>query len=284
MNPNESIIEYTDYRKFLRDYYSSRKKATPHFSYQMIAEGAGLSSASFVRMVIEGEKNLTKESVPRFARALRLNKKASEYFEFIVFFSQAKDLQTKEHYLKKIDSFRKRNKPELLLPGEYDYLRNWLHAVVREIVEFLDFVEDPDKIAARFLFSVTAEDIRKSIGFLLEHGFLARGDNGKLVKKDRTISTVDIPRNDELVLIAKKYHLQMLAFAGKAILEMPREERSVTNTTLSMSEKSYALALKRIETLRYELLELAASDTDADRVYQLNVNLFPFVKKRNDND
>ena len=49
-----------------------------------------------------------------------------------------------------------------------------------------------------------------------------------------------------------------------------------------MSGKSYELALKRIETLRYELLELAASDNDADRVYQLSVNFFPLVKKRDE--
>jgi uncharacterized protein (TIGR02147 family) len=71
----------------------------------------------------------------------------------------------------------------------------------------------------------------------------------------------------------------MLELAGKALLELPKEQRSVTNTTLSMSEKSYELALKRIETMRYELLELAAADSSADRVCQLNVNLFPLVKK-----
>lgn len=279
MNPNKSIAEYTDYRKFLRDYYVERKKTIRNFSYKMIAEGAGLSSASFVRMVIEGEKNLSKDSAARFAKALRLKKKATEYFENIVFFSQAKDLRTKEQYLKKIDGFRRRNKPDMLLPKEYDYLRNWLHAVVREAVELKNFDGDADKIAAGFVFRVNPEDVRRSIDFLLANGFLVKDGLGKLTKASKTISTIDIPRNDELVLIAKKYHLRMLELAGKALLELPKEERSVTNTTLSMSAKSYEMALKRIETMRYELLELSAAENSADRVYQLNVNLFPFVKK-----
>jgi uncharacterized protein (TIGR02147 family) len=279
MNPNKTIAEYTDYRKFLKDYYLDRKKTIRNFSYKMIAEGAGLSSASFVRTVIEGGKNLTKESTVRFARALRLKKKAAEYFEYIVFFSQAKDLRTKEQYLKKIDGFRRRNKPDLLLPKEYDYLRNWLHAVVREAVELPSFEGNPDKIAAGFVFRVSPDDIRKSIDFLLANGFLTKDEQGRLTKVAKTISTIDIPRNDELVLIAKKYHLRMLELAGKALLELPKEERNVTNTTLSMSGKSYELALKRIEAMRYELLELAAAeDEGADRVYQLNVNLFPLIK------
>ncbi|MBN1128087.1 MAG: TIGR02147 family protein [Chitinispirillaceae bacterium] len=279
MNPNQSIVEYTDYRKFLRDYYLDRKKNIRNFSYKLIADGAGLSSASFVRMVIEGEKNLTRESAAGFARALRLKKKEAEYFEYIVFFSQAKDLRTKELYLKKIDGFRKRNKPDLLLPREYDYLRNWLHAVVREAVEIPSFNGKPEKIAAGFFFRVNPDDVQKSIDFLLASGFLTKDKQGKLAKVAKTISTVNIPRNDELVLIAKKYHLRMLEMAGKALLELPREQRSVTNTTLSLSENSYEAALKRIETMRYELLELAASDSAADRVCQLNVNLFPLVKK-----
>jgi uncharacterized protein (TIGR02147 family) len=279
MNPNQSIVEYTDYRKFLRDYYLDRKKTIRNFSYKLIAEGAGLSSASFVRMVIEGEKNLTKESTVRFARALRLKKKTAEYFGYIVFFSQAKDLRTKEQYLKKIDGFRRRNKPDLLLPREYDYLRNWLHAVVREAIEIPSLDGNAEKIAAGFVFRMNPDDIQKSIEFLLANGFIAKDAKGKLTKVAKTISTVNIPRNDELVLIAKKYHLRMLELAGKALLELPKEQRSVTNTTLSMSEKSFELALKRIETMRYELLELAAADSAADRVCQLNVNLFPLVKK-----
>ena len=91
---------------------------------------------------------------------------------------------------------------------------------MKSLIQF--FEESAEKIAARFLLPVTAEEIRKSIGFLLENGFLTRDQRGKLVKNDRTISTVDIPRNDELVLIAKKYHLRMLEFAGKALLELPK--------------------------------------------------------------
>jgi uncharacterized protein (TIGR02147 family) len=279
MNPNEIIASYTDYRAFLRDYYESRKKSVPHFSYQMIAEGAGFASASFVRMVIEGKKNLTEESIARFAKALGLNKKSAAYFRNIVLFCQAKDIETKALHLKKIDGFRKRNKPELLLPEEYDYLKNWLHAVVREAVELPGAGGDTEKIAGRLLVPVSQAVIKSSIEFLVQNKFLARDRNGALVRTDKTITTADIPQREEIVLIAKKYHLQMLEFARTALLELPKEERSITNTTLSISEKTFGLAVKRIEALRYELLELAASDNDADRVCQLNINFFPIVKK-----
>jgi len=279
MDANTSIVYYTDYRKFLRDYYASRKKSIPHFSYQVFAQLAGLSSASFIRMVMTGDKCLTKESAAGVAKAMRLNKKMTDYFTGIVFFSQAKDLKTKEAYLNKIDTFRKKNNPGYLRPKEYEYLKNWIHAVVREIVDIKEIGADPEKIAASFLFPVDIGDIRKSIAFLLEHGYIEKKANGMLVKREKTISTGDIPQTDEILVIAKKYHLQMLGMAASAMMDLSRDMRSITNTTLSFSRESYELAIKRIENLRYELLELAASEKNADRVCQLNVNLFPVVKK-----
>jgi uncharacterized protein (TIGR02147 family) len=277
MIPNKAIAYYTDYRKFLRDYYESRKKKIPHFSYRVLAESVGFSSESFLRMAMEGKKNLTKESAGKIAKALKLNKKASDYFETLVLFNQAKDFESKERFLAKIDLFRKRNNPELLRPKEYDYLKVWLHAVMREVVAFPGFEEDPKKIAHTFAFPVSPIEIQKSLDFLLENGFIERNAAGKLIKKAATIGTGSIPENEELVLIAKKYHLQILDLARSALTDMPRDVRSITATTLSLSQQGYELALKRIETLRYELLELAAAEADVDRICQLTVNLFPLV-------
>ena len=63
--------------------------------------------------------------------------------------------------------------------------------------------------------------------------------------------------------------------AAEAVASMPSNTRNATNTTLSFSKKSFEAAMKRIKAMRYELLELASADREADQVYQLNVNLFP---------
>jgi uncharacterized protein (TIGR02147 family) len=234
-------------------------------------------------MVMAGRKNLTPESAVKVAGALRLNAKATEYFVNLVRFSRTSSLDEKERILKKVDGYRKKNSPGLLLPKDYDYLGEWLHAVVREVVEMDDFVEDPKSIAARFTVPVTPSEIRRSLDFLIGNGFVGRNEHGRLYKKEKTISTVDIPHNERLILIAKKYHLRIMELAGHALNEIPRELRSITSTTLSLSPSSYELALKRVENLRFELLELAAADqTRSDRVYELAVNLFPVVINRHE--
>jgi uncharacterized protein (TIGR02147 family) len=228
---------------------------------------------------MDGKKNLTIESIIKISRALRLNKKAEEYFKALVFFNQGKTVEDKKHFLKKIDNFRKRNKPEKLLPKEYDYLKEWYHCVIREMVDFPDFKEDEKYINKKLFYSIKPDAIRKSIDFLIETGFLVRDEKGKLTKKDKTLATGDIRDQEILRTIARNHHLSMIELARKAVSNLSKEERSVSNTTLGVSAEAYAAVLKRIEQLRLEILEIAASDHTADQVFQLNVNLFPLTKR-----
>jgi uncharacterized protein (TIGR02147 family) len=279
MNPNKEIFLYSNYREFLRDYYLAQKKSVPKLTFRLFAQQAGFSSASFQKLVMDGKKNLTMESILKISRAVRLNKKAGEYFKALVFFNQVKTLEEKKYFLKIIDSFRKKNKPEKLLPREYDYLKEWYHCVIREMVDFPDFKEDPEYINKKLFYAVKPDAIRKSLEFLLGTGFLVRDQNGKLTKKDKTLATGDIADQEMLGTIARAHHCSMIDFARKAASNLPREERSVSNTTLGISAAAYAAALKRIEQLRMEILEIAAADPAADRVFQLNVNLFPLTKR-----
>ena len=63
MVPNSEIFRYADYRSFLRDYFVSQKKAIPGFSYRLFAQKAGFASPAFFKLVVDGKKNLSKESV-----------------------------------------------------------------------------------------------------------------------------------------------------------------------------------------------------------------------------
>ena len=279
MNPNKEIFLYSDYREFLRDYYQSQKNAVPKLTFRLFAQKAGFSSPSFQKLVMDGKKNMTMESILKISRALRLNKKAEEYFKVLVFFNQGKTVEDKKHFLKKIDNFRKKNKPEKILPKEYDYLKEWYHCVIREMVDFPDFSEDPEYISKKLFYSIKPDAIRKSIDFLVETGFLIRDEKGKLTKRDKTLATGDIRDQEILGTIARNHHISMIELAQKAVSNLSKEQRSVSNTTLGISASAYEAVLKRIEQLRLEILQIAAAAPAADQVFQLNVNLFPLTKR-----
>jgi uncharacterized protein (TIGR02147 family) len=278
MNLNSDIFNYSDFRAFLKDFYTNKKEQSKKFTFSLFAAMTGFSSPSFLKLVMGGHKNLTKPSVLKIARGLRLRKKPAQYFEDLVFFNQAESLEDKSYYLERINKYRKKNKPEKLLPEEYDYLSAWYHCVIREMTDLDDFQEDPRWIAKQLLHTVKTDDITASLKFLEEKGFVGRNEQGRLIKKDKTIATGPIGEQEMLNTIVRGFHRDMVRFAGESLSNLPKAVRDTSNTTLGLSGKSYDIATKRIEQLRLELLEIAAADGNVNRIYQLNINLFPWTK------
>ena len=53
-----SVYEYLDYRQFLRDHFAASKKAKPQYSFRYFSRRAGLSSSNFLKLVMDGKRNL----------------------------------------------------------------------------------------------------------------------------------------------------------------------------------------------------------------------------------
>ena len=54
----KDIVEYTDYRKFIQDYYDERKRSSA-FTWREFAHDAGFTSPVYLKYVCEGKKNLS---------------------------------------------------------------------------------------------------------------------------------------------------------------------------------------------------------------------------------
>jgi hypothetical protein len=305
----ESILAYTDFRSYLRDFYADRKSRVRHFSFRAFARAAGFASPNFILLVTEGKKNLTEASAGRLAQAMGLSGEDADQFLDLVRFGQAKDVEARGRALESLEARRRRAGPTLLGDDDAAYLAHWYLPVIRELAALPDFSEDPAWIGRRLGFPVPAKEIRASLDFLERRGYLARAaakgahaggtgaqgvrggtagadgakaaagktGPGRLRPRKKTLATGEIPP-PALARAARAYHLQMADLARQAVFMLPVEKRSVTNTTLSLSAAGYARALKRIEALRVELLELAAHDPDPAALYQLNVNLFPLTR------
>jgi len=95
------IFSYYNYREFLKDYYIQKKALNHAVSYAFLAQKAGFKSKSLIPHVIEGKKNLSKESIYKLASAMKLDKKSFEYFEDLVSFNQAKNLEERNYFFAK---------------------------------------------------------------------------------------------------------------------------------------------------------------------------------------
>ena len=75
------VLHYSNYRTFLQDYYEFKKAEQPVFSHRYFAQKAGITSPNYLKLVMDGKRNLTKKTLLKFAAALGLKGMRAEFFE-----------------------------------------------------------------------------------------------------------------------------------------------------------------------------------------------------------
>jgi uncharacterized protein (TIGR02147 family) len=70
-----------------------------------------------------------------------------------------------------------------------------------------------------------------------------------------------------------------MQLAINSLHEQSVEKRNISTVTMTISEKKLAQMNEIIAQFRENLLKIARDETEADSVYQLNVQFFPLTKK-----
>ena len=141
------IYDYFNYRNFLQDFYLEKKSIDSRFSFQSFADRCGFKSKSFIKLVMDGKKNLTDESVQRLNMVLKLGEKAFSYFSLLVKFNQSRTLKERNKFFAKLDSFNKRNPAKIILKNKYRFYSEWYHNTIRELICMEDFDDDYQRIS-----------------------------------------------------------------------------------------------------------------------------------------
>ncbi|MFH1761525.1 MAG: TIGR02147 family protein [bacterium] len=84
-----SVFDYTDYRRYLADYYTEQKEINPSFSYRYFAQKAGYNSSGMYKDIVSGRTNIKPGFIAKLSKAIRHGKREEEYFETMVLFNQA---------------------------------------------------------------------------------------------------------------------------------------------------------------------------------------------------
>lgn len=267
------VFEYRDYRAFLRDVYSSRKQTEYGFSYRAFAKRAGLSAPNYLKLVAEGQRNLTGEMAGRFAAALGLEGEAAGYFCDLVAFNQASSAPERERCYQRLQSYRRYRNTFRLDAAHAAYHSEWYIPAIRELAACQGFREDPKWIARRLRPSITARQAQQALGVLEQLGLLVRDAAGQLVQHHPVLSTGD---DQPLGHHIATFHRTMLQRAAEALDGVPREEREIAALTLGLDEARFREFKQRLYELRQELLQLASSSSERpDRVVQINFQMFP---------
>lgn len=267
------VLQYTNYRVYLRDYYEYKKKTVSAFSLRFFAEKAGLSSHAHLKLAIDGKRNITKNTVTKLIHGLGLENQRAAYFESLVFFNQAQTDEDKKIYYAQLIKASPRSKLHKMDKAQLRIFKEWHHSAILEMVGLKDFRPIPEQISKRLRGLVTPSQVTESLNLLLEMGLLVKTANG--YRQSNPLITTDDEVQDMMV---KLYHFQMLKLSADMLSELPGEERDISALTFGIKRSDFVNLKKHLQLMRKELLDFSAKAGEAEEVVQINLQLFPLTR------
>ena len=268
------ITEYQNYREYMRDFYEERKRSSL-FSWREFSKLAGFASPNFMQLVCEGKSRLSKTGVEKVADAMGLAGADRDYFFAMERFGDARSDSMKLQAFNEMQKIAKENRLRVVDAEAFKYFESWVNPVLRELAPIMPGAK-PLELARQCYPVVSAAEVRHSLDFMCHAEFLKKvgEDAYEQTEKVVTGSTEAIP------LALRSMNRQMSKFATEAIDEIPPEKRHITGVTLGMSESTYQWLVQKLETLRQQVVAMAAKEKEYDKVYRLNLQLFPLTKGR----
>lgn len=269
----KEIVEYTDYRKFIQDYYDERKRCSA-FSWHAFAQKAGFSSDVYLKYVCEGKKNLSVGSAGSVANAMGLVGFEYEYFVLMVSYAHAKSNEAKKAAFEERCALAHAHKVRVLGDEEFKYFKSWKNSVIRELAPHMPGAK-PLEMAHACKPKISAADVSETLDFLVKAKLLKKDRSGNYLQTDKTIKMAPV---EAVPLAARDLQRQMGEFALKSI-DLPISERMMSGYTLGLTRRAYERIKKETEDYYRRVVAIATEDDETEQVYRLNVQLFPLSER-----
>ncbi len=271
--PGILVFDYFDYRKFLHDYYEWKRTRHSFFSYRYICRRIGMDHGSFIKM-LQGQRHLPLKSIQKVAEVFDLGRRKAEYFELLVLYGRAKTERETKRYFEQLISFKELGVKNVEA-GQYEFYQKWYYTAIRELVGIGEFGDDYEKLASMLDPPIKKSEAQKAIQLLKSLGFIRKNDKGIYELVSRYITTGDAWG----AVAVRAFQRDTMRQAIDAIGAFGKKERDISTVTLTLNDNGMDMAKEKVSQFHRELLEISNMCGKADRVYQINIQLFPMSKR-----
>ena len=266
----KDILEYTNYRQYIADYYAD-KKAKSAFTWQEFAALAGFSSPVYLKYVSEGRFNLSEAAADRMGRLMHLADYEREFFVEMVRFDHAKTDAEKRAAFSKMVSIGEAHKAKVVDAESFRFFEDWKKPVLRELAPAMPGAK-PLALAHACRPKISASEVSESLNFLVKANLLQKNEDGSYMQTDKVVTTGPM---EFTPLAIRGLHRQMGELALEAIEGVSQDERHFSGLTLGVTHAAYEKIVKRIAEFRKEIIAIATEEPETDEVYRLNMQFFP---------
>jgi uncharacterized protein (TIGR02147 family) len=277
------IFLYVDFRQYLKDFYtfkqdSDRGSLRP-YSYANFAAAADIKSPNYLRLIIEGKRNLSDDMVHKFSKALGHTRLERDEFTLLVHYGQSRNPEERIKHLKALSEFRIARQ---LQNGEisatpFETVPDWLGWFIFAMADQKDVKYNVKDIGEKLLARVGEKEIQDSLNRLINAGLIEKDEDGNL-KKSRTLME---HAQDVVPQLVRKIQGELIYLGMESLLRDEANEREFGAVTLALTKEEFESVKFEIRKLRKKIskdISSARNQSKGDRVYQLNFQLFPVTK------
>ncbi len=286
-----TLAPYTDFRQFLKDVYSYRRltesTGVRAYSYSAFSAAADIKSPNYLKLIIEGRRNLSDDMIAKFGRALRLQKSEVEEFRALVHYGQATEPIERNQYLKELADIRARR---AFATGEmsqqaWEKIPSWMGWVLYAMADQQGVQFDPDELYRVMRAKTSPEDVRNEMKRLMLNGDLKQtvSQNGETaIVKGRDI--IDSPQELPVEMI-RKLQAELIYLGIESLFRDSPKEREFGAMTIAMTPSEFEQVRFELRQTRKRIqkdLKMKREAGKGERVYQMNIQLFPVTDKVSD--
>lgn len=274
MEPN--VFDFDDYRRYLQEWLAERKAKNPAWSHRMVAEKVGLKSGGHISLILNGKANLKEQAMDGFVRLLKLRSGQAEYFRQLVLFNQATEIEQQREAYQRLLACREA-KVTVLQADQYKYYSHWYYSALREALNVIPFNgTHPQDLGSQMIPALSGEQVLEALAFLQNQNMVAQDANGFWRPTQALLTTGPAKTN---ALHFHEHVAQVLDLARGALERVPAGQKYNSWITMSMGEESFAQIVEEVRAVRQRILKIVEKDSQPNRVYHMNLNLFPVTHK-----
>lgn len=275
MRINLDINKYTDYRAFLKSYAELMKKKNPSWSLGAWAQALNLKTTSSITKILKGERDAGAAITDKLIFYFKFNNEQERYFRDLVRLQKVKkDPMLANILLEKINTLKSDEISRDLPEEDCLLLSNWYYLALCEMSRNKSFKNNSKWISSKLLPKVTPEEVKSAIKVLKKERLIQIDKNGRMTPSYERLYAIN-KKNSEIL---KLYYLQLIQYSQQALLTVPPADRHFSSLVVHMSSKSLERANQLIIEFRSKFEKLMY-DSDGDKVYLMQVQLFPMTKK-----
>lgn len=279
------LSQYVDYRKYLADFfqfkvYETKGRLRP-YSYSDFSASADIKSPNYLKLIIEGKRNLSKDMTRRFSRALKHGRSETKEFSLLVEYCQEKDPLQRTRNLKDLSEYRAKRALQTgaINQETWDQVSNWLVWVLYAMADQKNVNFSPASLHKLLRGQVNEAQIQQALNRLLAAKDIEIDkETGEARRTGPTMSGLD----DVPAELVRKIQSELIYLGLESLHKNTPQEREVSGFTLAMTEKEYEWVRFELRKLRKQIqkeISMKREQAPGERVYQVNIQLFPVTDK-----